>query len=118
MFILLFVSTWAIPFVFGAEYQGSIPLMNILAITIPIYFVAYSVGATLVTKNHMILKVKLMGVTALFNIILNLLLIPHYYANGAAAATLISNTLLLILYYIVAQNKVFISRKELHVEAH
>lgn len=118
MLILLFVSGWAIPFVFGAEYQSSILLINILAVTIPIYFVAYSVGATLITKNNMILKVKLMGATALFNIVLNLLLIPHYYAKGAAIATLISNILLLVLYLIAAQNKVFTSRKELHVEVH
>jgi O-antigen/teichoic acid export membrane protein len=104
---LLLLSSWMIPILFGKEYQDSVVLTNILALSIPIYFVAYSVGATLVTRKNMQLKVKFMGTTALLNIILNIILIPLYSAKGAAIATLISNLFLLILYYIGSQKRVF-----------
>lgn len=115
MVVLLLLAGWGVPFVFGSEYQNSVILTKILAITIPIYFIAYSVGATLVTKKHMKLKVKLMGVTALVNIVLNTLLIPLYQAEGAAIATLASNILLLFLYYLSAQKIVFTLKKENNV---
>lgn len=107
MALILLFSSWGIPFVFGSEYQNSIILVDILAITVPVYFIAYSVGATLVTKNHMRLKIKLMGIVAITNIILNLILIPMYNALGASIATLISNIILMLLYFITARQKIF-----------
>ena len=107
MIILLLTSNQLVPFVFGEEYKRSIFLTNIIALTIPLYFVIYSAGATLVTRNHMRSKVKLMGIVSLINILLNLFLIPKYQSAGAAVATLISNSALLVMYYLYAQHKVF-----------
>ena len=42
---------------------------------------------------------KLMGLTAVVNIILNLILIPLYGMVGAAIATVVSNIFLLTLYW-------------------
>lgn len=110
MLCVLTFSDFFVPFIFGNEYESSVPLLNTLSFTLPVYFIAYSVGATLVTNEHMKLKVKLMGLVALVNIILNIILIPKYAANGAAIATLISNILLLFLYYKIAQSSVFSSK--------
>lgn len=107
MLCVLALSDFFVPLIFGNEYESSVSLLNILSLTLPVYFVAYSVGATLVTNEHMNLKVKLMGSVALVNIVLNIVLIPTYAASGAAVATLISNVLLLLLYYKTAQHKVF-----------
>jgi len=116
MIILFLVTDWVIPFVFGQEYVNSIILVNVLAFTIPIYFVAYSVGATLVTAHYMKIKVLLMGTVAVINILLNAILIPNYSAYGASIATLISNMILLALYFIIAQQKIFKNIKENNVE--
>lgn len=116
MIVLYLLSDWSVPLVFGDEYVNAIILVDVLAYTIPIYFVAYSVGATLVTAKHMRLKVILMGSVALINIFLNSLLIPIYNAYGAAIATLISNILLLIMYFIAAEKKVFKFEKENYVD--
>ncbi|MDT0606248.1 flippase [Croceitalea rosinachiae] len=107
MLILLFFSHIFISIIFGEEYESSIQLMKILSLTLPISFVAYSLGATLVTKQHMKLKVLLMGTVAIFNIVLNIFLISYYDAMGAAIATVISNLLLLTLYYFAVKKRVF-----------
>ncbi|MCY1308808.1 hypothetical protein D9M70_588450 [compost metagenome] len=98
---------WAIPLLFGKQYLQAIILLNILAVCAPILFVASSVGATLVTQEHMAKKVKYMGAVAVLNIALNLLLIPEFEAVGAAVATVISNLVLLIVYCGAAQKFVF-----------
>ncbi len=109
MFMVILLSGTLVPLIFGMDYSPSIDLLKILALTLPISFLAYSIGATLVTKEHMKLKVKLMGITAGLNILLNVILIPHYGAKGAAISTVISNLLLLILYYVVVKKRVFVN---------
>ncbi len=107
MLIVLLLSHFFIPIIFGIEYIPSITLINILSITMPISFLAYGVGATLVTKEHMKLKVKLMGVIACLNIVLNVFMIPKYGAKGAAFSTVISNAILLLIYFYSAKRLVF-----------
>ena len=107
MLLVWTLSAWAIPFLFGNEYQNSILILNILAVSSPIIFVAFSAGATLVTQEHMKLKVKFMGAVALINLVLNFIFIPIYGAVGAAVSTVISNFILLMLYYYGAQQYVF-----------
>lgn len=106
MVLIWLLSPLAIPFLFGDEYKDAVGLLTILALSAPILFVASSVGATLVTQEHMKIKVKLMGLVAIVNILLNLAFIPIYGAEGAAVATLMSNLMLLFLYYI-ASKRVF-----------
>jgi len=105
--VVYFTSTYFIPLIFGSNYERSIELMKLLSLSLPITFLSYSVGATLVTKSHMRKKVNFMGVTALGNIVLNLILIPKYGAYGAAYATIVSNLILLLLYYLFAERAVF-----------
>ncbi len=107
MVLVWVLSTWAIPFIFGNEYQDSIIILNILALSAPIIFVAFSTGATLVTQEHMRLKVKLMGIVAAINLVLNFIFIPIYGIIGAAVTTVISNFVLLIFYYYATESIVF-----------
>ncbi len=107
MITVLLFSNFFMPFIFGKQYKNSVLLINILSLTLPVYFVAYSVGTTLVTNEHMKLKVRLMGYVALLNLILNSILIPYYQAEGAAFATVISNFILLLLFFKTAKEKVF-----------
>lgn len=108
MFLLLYLSEKIVPLIFGTEYTESVDIVKILAVSIPFYFIAYSVGATLVTKNHMLTKVKVMAFVAIFNVITNGLLIPFFGAVGAAIATLFSNILLMCTYFYFAKSRVFV----------
>lgn len=100
-------SSWAILMIFGIAYEGSIILLNVMAISIPIVFVAFNSGATLVTQNHMKKKIQFMALVAVLNILLNMSLIPIYGAIGAAVASVVSNSALLACYYYASKRIVF-----------
>ena len=110
MVAVLLLSKPVIELLFGIEYERSIILLNLLSLTIPFSFLAYSYGATLLTSEHMRIKVKLMGIVALFNVLVNLVLIPEIGAKGAAISTVVSNVLLAILYRAQAKKLVFNSK--------
>jgi O-antigen/teichoic acid export membrane protein len=96
-----------VPLIFGENYQESVAVILILCVSIPIRFVATSVGGVLVTRDLMRHKVWYHGFTALLNILLNILLIPKYSFYGAAASTVISEIFLLIIYLYAVNKKVF-----------
>ena len=107
MLLIWVIAPWGVPFLFGEAYQDAISLLMVLAVSTPILFLASSVGATLVTQEHMKRKVKYMGTVALINIVLNIILIPSFGAYGAAIATVLSNMILLSMYYTAAKKIVF-----------
>ena len=103
MGLILFLSSPIILLVFGEQYRNSIDPLNILSFAIPITYVAYCIGALLMTANNMKNKVFSMGLTALFNLLANLLVIPEYGAKGAAFTTVLSALFLLFLYFLSAR---------------
>ena len=107
MVCVLTLAPWAVPLLFGDKYLDAIPVLQILSICAPLRFLASSVGVTLVTQEHMKIKVYLMGIAATFNIISSIILIQYISLTGAALSTVLSDLLLLSLYYYFAQKKVF-----------
>lgn len=105
--VMLLLVPWIIPLLFGKAYQEAVGLLAILAFCTPVRFLATSVGATLVTQEHMRRKTGYMGIVAVVNVLLNLLLIPLYDAQGAAVATLLSEITLLALYLLAVRRHVF-----------
>ena len=104
---ILLLAPWVIPLLFGKEYQEAVSLLAILALCAPVRFLAVSIGATLVTQEHMRLKVLYMGMTAVINVLLNILTIPVYGAQGAAVSTLLSEIMLLTLFLLAVRKHVF-----------
>jgi O-antigen/teichoic acid export membrane protein len=104
--ILISVS-WIIPLLFGTAYQGAVGLLSVLAFCAPLRFLASSVGSTLVTQEHMHRKNVYMGMVAILNLLLNMLLIPIYSVMGAAIATLLSEAALIALYLLAVRRYVF-----------
>ena len=88
-FILLF---------YGQQFYPSIIALQILAWEILLIFSYGPLGALLVTTDRQNEMVILLGITALVNVILNLILIPPLSYVGAAIATIITETILLGLY--------------------
>ena len=104
---ILLLTPWVIPLLFGKAYQEAVSLLAILALCAPVRFLAISIGATLVTQEHMRLKVLYMGMAAVINVLLNILTIPVYGAQGAAVSTLLSEIMLLTLYLLAVRKHVF-----------
>lgn len=99
MLFLWGVLPWVIPAVFGVDYQGAVLLLQILAFAAPVRFLASSLSSVLTAKNLMKMKIGIMGLAALLNIAINLILIPTYGELGAAVATLITELILLLAFY-------------------
>lgn len=110
MLMILLLADLAVPLLFGEAYSAAAGVLKILALSAPIIFLAFSSGATLVTQEHMKVKVKYMGLTAVINVPLNILLISLFDLKGAAIATVVSNALLLSMYFYGAQQLVFKQR--------
>jgi O-antigen/teichoic acid export membrane protein len=104
---ILFLAPWVIPLLFGKVYQEAVSVLTILALCVPLHFLSISIGVTLVTQEHMRLKVYYMGVVAVINVLLNILIIPFYGAQGAALSTLLCEIMLLILYLLAVRRHVF-----------
>ncbi|HIH64453.1 MAG: hypothetical protein PWP32_1664 [Methanothermobacter sp.] len=87
---------------YAGGYVGAVPAFQILALFIPIRLVSTITGTLLSSIDRQGYRMLSVGISAAFNIVLNIILIPYYSYIGAAAATVLSELLLYILfiYYI------------------
>jgi O-antigen/teichoic acid export membrane protein len=88
--ITTFISNWLILFLYGDAYKAA---SDVLAINIwagIFVFLGVASGKWYLTENLQKLSLINTSIGALFNIILNLYLVPRYEIKGAAVATLIS----------------------------
>lgn len=87
---------------YAGGYTGAIIAFQILALFIPIRLVSTITGTLLSSINRQGYRMFSVGISAAFNIILNLILIPYYSYIGASIATVLSELLLycLFLFYI------------------
>lgn len=93
---LAVLSPWLIPLAFGPAYADVAYLLAILLICVPLRFLSTSVGAALLTENHMRYRVLAMLAATLVAVGLNAVAIPRYGAEGAAWATVLAELVLLL----------------------
>lgn len=98
-FGLFFLSKEIINFFYGKQYLDSVIALQIISWFIFLKFLNFLNGITLFAIDKQKKRLLSVGITALFNIILNLILIPPLGFIGAAIATLITEIFLFILYY-------------------
>lgn len=106
LIILWFSAPYIVPIIFGDNYISAVPIVQIMAINIPITYLASNSGALLVTKDHMKIKVYYMFAVALLNLLLMPIMIHKYETIGAVAVNILSNTIICILYYFTVHFKV------------
>lgn len=83
--------------IYGHEYDGAAPIVSILIWTVCLLFVN-GAGNTLLNASHKEVTVtKIYSVAAIFNIVLNFLLIPWLSYVGAAITTVLSDILIFII---------------------
>lgn len=93
----MFYSSDIIQLVYGHEYNAAASTLNILIWTVCLLFVN-GAGNTLLNASHKEVTVtKIYAIAALFNIVLNFLLIPYLTYNGAAITTVLSDLLIFII---------------------
>lgn len=86
---------------FGKEYSAASTPLSILIWTICLIFFNGSVATALNASFKEISVAKLNFIAVIFNVVLNLFMIPKYSYNGAALTTVLTDLLLLFLYIYV-----------------
>ncbi|NYT11840.1 MAG: flippase [Methanomassiliicoccales archaeon] len=94
------VSGEIIPFLYGEEYEPTIMILQILALYLPLRFMNHATGYTLSSTDRQSRRAISAILAAVFNVCLNLILIPIYGANGAAMATVATEVVLFSFYYL------------------
>ena len=93
----MFYSSDIIYLIYGHEYDAASSPLSILIWTVCLIFIC-GAGNTLLNASHKEVTVtKIYAAAALFNILLNLIMIPHFSYNGAAISTVLSDLLILII---------------------
>ncbi|MGD9570173.1 MAG: oligosaccharide flippase family protein [Sedimentibacter sp.] len=106
MILIVILSNKLVPLVFGFRYANSVVLVNIISIAIPISYLAYNAGAILATEKYIKVKVFIMAITAVINMLLNIILIPLLSGIGAAISSIISYLVLFAMYSYVVHKKI------------
>jgi O-antigen/teichoic acid export membrane protein len=83
---------------YGAEYLPAIPALQILALMVCVRFLAYVPGVLLTSIDRQTTRMIVVGVCAVLNVVMNLIVIPRWGFVGAAYDTLVTNVVLLSLY--------------------
>lgn len=91
--------------IYGQEFDAAAPLLSILIWTAFIIFIN-SPGNTLLNASHKEVTVtKIYGLAAIFNIMMNFILIPYLSYIGAALTTVLSDILIFSLQkYVIHKN--------------
>ncbi len=92
-----FIAPWLINFVFGAEYQPSIAIFQILIVTTLLNFSGLIFVSLLNAMDKQRLNARNVGISVALNIVIGIMLIRYYGCIGAAIATTIAHLLLFVL---------------------
>ena len=104
----LIAPEWIMTFVWGAAYEQGAGILRVLLLGTPlVYVVLIGVMLTIVLEREIAL-IKIMCAAAVFNILLNALVIPTWGGTGAAWTTLATETLIVIGLLLVLRDSDFI----------
>ncbi len=101
LFVLVICIKPFLDIVFGEKYEPALSIIYALAVYIPIKFLTLNSDSIMHTEGLVEIKVKIMGVAALINIIINFILIPTLGTVGAIISTIITEFFLLISFHLV-----------------
>ena len=102
MFIFIYGLMFAdkiILFIYGSGYTTSVAALQTLIFVVPLIFITYLLGNILGAVNKQRILTIVAFANAIFNIILNLILIPKFNYIGASIATVATEGLGFILMY-------------------
>lgn len=97
-----------IDFIYRSElYIPSVTTLRIIAWMIPLNFISYFLRFALIAGNRDKVPAYIIGGGTVFNILMNLYLIPRYSFNGAATATVLTECVLVATMFLYFNIKMF-----------
>ena len=97
IFVLLF-GTDLIRIIFGESQGDSAYYLFLMSFSVPLFFIASSMGSLLTTGGYLKTKIKIQMVVAILNVALNIIFVPIYGAVAAAILVVLTNVFLIIGY--------------------
>ena len=94
---ITFYSTDLIFLIYGHEYDAASSTLAILIWTVSLLFINGVCNILLNASYKEVTITKIYATAAVFNVVLNFFMIPHYSYNGAAIATVLSELLIIVL---------------------
>ncbi len=104
---LYLLSPKIIEFFYGKEYLGAIIALQIISWYLFIKFLNFLLGIVLSSADEQNKRMLSQGTTALFNVVLNLILIPKMGYIGAALSTFFTEIFLFLVYYWYVSKKMY-----------
>lgn len=95
-------------FYWGEEYKGTVRILNVLLLNVPMSYFLLSINNFNVISNRLSYNLYTSLVGFLVNILLNFLLIPGYGAYGAAVASFISYLVMVFGVYLVLDRRLVV----------
>ena len=93
----VFYSTDVIHLIYGHEYDDASSVLSILIWTVCLLFISGAANTLLNASHKEVTVTKIYAVAAVFNIVLNLFMIPALSYNGAAITTVLSDILIVLI---------------------
>ncbi|WP_373046591.1 lipopolysaccharide biosynthesis protein [Vulgatibacter sp.] len=97
--LLALIAPVVVPVVFGVAYSDVARILSLMAICVPVRFLASAVGSALLNEQQMRFRVLAMGIATAAAACLNIIFIPRLGVTGAALSTLAAEVVLLALLY-------------------
>ena len=93
----VFYSTDIIHLIYGQEYDAASSVLSILIWTVCLLFISGACNTLLNASHKEVAVTKIYAAAAVFNIVLNLFMIPVLSYNGAAITTVLSDILIVLI---------------------
>ena len=90
-------STDIIHLIYGHEYDPASSVLSILIWTVCLLFISGACNTLLNASHKEVSVTKIYAIAAVFNVILNMFMIPHYSYDGAAITTVLSDVLIVVI---------------------
>lgn len=98
---LAFSANWIVNLLFGSQYAGSGPVLEILALVLGLRCVTFALGAAVVGTGQQTRRLKAQAFAAVLNVIINLLIVGVWGIRGVAWVYVFTELVLLIGYWLV-----------------
>ncbi|PIR76622.1 MAG: hypothetical protein COU32_00970 [Candidatus Magasanikbacteria bacterium CG10_big_fil_rev_8_21_14_0_10_42_10] len=86
----VFLAPYLISFLFPTSFAPSVLAMRIIILVLTISSLSVLFANTIIIQNKEMLSLKIVVISTIINVVLNLILIPRYSLYGAATATVIA----------------------------
>lgn len=96
-----FYSLDIIQLIYGHQYDAAASVLSILIWTVCLLFISGASNTLLNASHKEVTLTRIYGIAAVFNVILNFIMIPHLSYIGAAITTVLSDVLIVIIQFYV-----------------